>query len=125
MKCTLFIFLSFSLYSQVTLPDVIADSVLYEVKLGRQCVRLDSANRVQIATLEAMVSGQARLITLERSQISEYKAKEDLWQLQFENQAKITGVEKSLLKTKIRALRRWLTVSVAGNVILVVVLIAL
>lgn len=106
-----------------TLRDSIFDLMASEVVKGRECDTLKRYQQIELNAMGGLLQAQAVKINIQSDELTQYKEKERLWGLQFQNQGAINEVEKKIAKTRLKSVKRWLGVSVGVNVLLVVLLL--
>ena len=89
-----------------TLPTSVLDSMVWEVRKGRQC---DTALNFALQTIEqknALIAGQGKLIDLRAKEVATLQELDRNSGLQRDNLEKTFNLDKSILKTKIKKKNR-------------------
>lgn len=106
-----------------TLPTVIVDSMIFEVRKGREC---DTALNFALQTIEAknsLIHGQGKIIELRGKQIENYALLDANWSERMSNLTETHSLDKAKLKAEKKKLRKIIFGESLAIIVLVVLLL--
>ncbi len=123
--CLLFGIASGIAYSQnYTLPSILFDSLTVEVRRGRSCTRIDSAQRVELSRLSGVIHDQGRIIELTQKEATQLEALYVTLEQRLETTVEMYVGQVDRLRAR---LSRWvrLVILESGVVVAIVVILLL
>ena len=103
-----------------TLPSVVVDSMIFEVRKGRACDSLQKAQLRLILATQEQLSSRDKVIALQDRQIENYGLIQETWEKRFTNAQELYTIEKSSLRQKVKKRNKL----IVGQSLVIAILVA-